>query len=89
MELVGEAVNVDGPRRRRGESTMPALTARETAVLRLRYGDPQRVATPQEVAAELGTSVLNVFRTERRALRKLRQSALGPLGHGFEGWDEV
>ncbi len=68
---------------------MPALTAEETAVLRLRFGDPQRVATPQEVAAELGMSVLSVDRLERRALRKLRQSALGPLARGFDGWDEA
>jgi len=89
MELISETLDVHGSRHRQGESTMPALTAKEMAVLRLRFGDAQRVSTPQEVAAELRMSVLSVCRIERHALRKLRQSALGPLDCGFDGWDEA
>ena len=68
---------------------MPALTDKETAVLRLRFEDPRRVATPEEVAGLLGMPLRTVRRIERHALRKLRQSALGPVAHGFDGWDEA
>ena len=67
---------------------MPALTEKETAVLRLRF-DPRGVATPQEVAGLLGLPLRTVRRLERHALRKLRLSALGPVAHGFDGWDEA
>ena len=68
---------------------MLALTEKETAVLRLRFDDPQRVATIREVAGLLGMPLRSVVRIERRALRKLRASALGPVADGFDGWDEA
>ena len=68
---------------------MVTLTENETAVLRLRFEQLRRVATPQEVAGLLGLPLPTVRRIERRALQKLRRSALGPIAHGFDGWDEA
>jgi DNA-binding CsgD family transcriptional regulator len=76
-------------RRRRRRTPVPALTEKETAVLRLRFEDTRRVATPQEVARLLGMSMRTVRRIEGYALRKLRLSALGPVALGFDGWDEA
>jgi DNA-directed RNA polymerase sigma subunit (sigma70/sigma32) len=68
---------------------MPTLTEQETVVLQLRFGHTRRVAPPHEVAALLGLSLSTVRRIERRALRRLRLSALGPVAEGFDGWDEA
>jgi DNA-directed RNA polymerase sigma subunit (sigma70/sigma32) len=68
---------------------MPPLTEKEAALLRMRFDDTRRVATLQEVAGLLGMPLGTARRIERRALRKLRSSALGPVAQGFDGWDEV
>jgi len=81
--------NVASLRRRQGRTTMPMLTETEKAVLRLRFENPRRVATLQEVAGLMDMPVRTVRRIERHALRKLRLSALGPVAYGFDGWDEA
>ena len=68
---------------------MQTLGPREELVLRLRFGNTRETHSRQEVAQLLGLSLDSVRRIERRALRKLRQSALGPIGSGWQGWDEV
>ena len=68
---------------------MLMLTQEETAVLRLRFDHPERIATREEVAGLLGLPLPAMRRIERRALRKLRLIAIGPLAQGFEGWDEA
>ena len=74
--------------RRRQKGAAAVLTDKEKAVLRLLFEDPRRVATPQEVAGLLGMPLRTLRRIERLALRKLRLSALGPVAHGFDGWDD-
>lgn len=68
---------------------MLTLTQEETDVLRLRFDHPRRVATREEVAGLLGLPLSTMRRIERRALRKLRMTAIGPVGEGFDGWDEA
>lgn len=68
---------------------MAILGAREELVLKLRFGGVRKGHTRKEVARRLGVSDDTVQRIERRALRKLRQSALGPVANGWAGWDEV
>jgi len=68
---------------------MDGLAADEKQVLRLRFAEAKRSRTREEVAALLAVSVDTVRQIELRALRKLRLSALGALGGGFNGWDEV
>jgi DNA-directed RNA polymerase sigma subunit (sigma70/sigma32) len=50
---------------------------RELEVLQLRFGGRRRTQSRQRVAQVLGASVQAIWRIERRALRKLRLSALG------------
>jgi DNA-directed RNA polymerase sigma subunit (sigma70/sigma32) len=68
---------------------MSPLTQKETTVLRMRFDDTQRVPPLQEVAGLLRMPLSTARRIERRALRKLRRSALGSSANGFNGWDEV
>lgn len=68
---------------------MEVLAAREELVLRLRFGSARPAQTREEVAREIGVSTATVRRIEHVALRKLRQSALGPVSRGWQGWDEV
>jgi DNA-directed RNA polymerase sigma subunit (sigma70/sigma32) len=65
------------------------LETQEELVLRLRFGSAREAQTREEVARLLGVSDATVQRIEREALRKLRQSALGPVSSGWQGWDEV
>jgi DNA-binding NarL/FixJ family response regulator len=65
------------------------LEEREELVLRLRFGSGRTVQTQPEIARLLGVSDSTVRHIERQALRKLRLSALGPVGKGWSGWDEV
>jgi len=51
-------------------------------VLRLRYGDPERLRSPREVAAALGTEERRVIELERLALQALRSAALKKAGQG-------
>jgi DNA-directed RNA polymerase sigma subunit (sigma70/sigma32) len=68
--------------------TPEALGLEEELVLLLRFGrTPGR--SRGEVALLIGRSPSAVRRIECRALRKLRQIALGPVSHGWAGWDEV
>jgi DNA-directed RNA polymerase sigma subunit (sigma70/sigma32) len=89
MSVITEILKPSAPRRRQGGRTMSTLTEKETAVLRMRFDDAQRVATLQEVAGLLRMPLDTARRIERRALRKLRRSALGPVAQGFDGWDEA
>lgn len=68
---------------------METLEEREELVLRLRFGSGRTPQTHPEVARLLGVSDSTVRRIEQQALRKLRLSALGPIGKGWQGWDEV
>ena len=68
---------------------MAILGHQEELVLRLRFGSARKAQTRQEVARLLGVSDETVRRVEYQALRKLRQSALGPVSNGWAGWDEV
>ncbi|MFQ5666264.1 MAG: sigma factor-like helix-turn-helix DNA-binding protein [Candidatus Binatia bacterium] len=65
------------------------LDSREKQVLRLRFANDEQRRTHEELAELLGVPVETVRHIERQALRKLRLSALGPVGCGFDGWDEV
>ncbi len=70
------------------ERTPDALGPEEELVLLLRFGrTPGR--SRGEVALLIGRSLSAVGRIERRALHKLRRIALGPISHGWAGWDEV
>lgn len=68
---------------------MATLGDREELVLRLRFGNGRTAQTRAEVARLLGVSDRTIRRIEQQALRKLRLSALGPVGRGWPGWDEV
>ena len=65
------------------------LEAREELVLRLRFGSAEAPQSRSQVARSLGLSARTVRCIERQALRKLRMDALGPVGAGWQGWDEV
>ncbi len=65
------------------------LSASERLVLYLRFGTYPRPRTRAQVAALLQLPPAQVERMERRALRALRCSALGPISGGWDGWDEV
>jgi DNA-binding NarL/FixJ family response regulator len=65
------------------------LEAREELVLRLRFASVRRPQSRSQVARFLGLSDRTVRCIERQALRKLRLDALGPVGAGWQGWDEV
>jgi len=66
-----------------------SLGTREHLVLRLRFGSGNLPRSQREVAKLLGVRAVTVEEIERRALRKLRRSALGPVSKGWSGWDEV
>ena len=68
---------------------METLAPREELVLRLRFGRVCEAHTRHQVAQLLKVSDTTVRRIERQAMRKLRLSALGPVGRGWQGWDEV
>ncbi len=65
------------------------LSASERLVLYLRFGAYPRPRSRAQVAAFLRLPCAQVERMERRALRALRCSALGPISGGWDGWDEV
>lgn len=65
------------------------MEAREELVLRLRFGSMRTAQSRSQVARLLGVSDRTVRGIERRALRKLRMDALGPVSMGWQGWDEV
>lgn len=73
----------------RTTSMKPILEAREELVLRLRFGRMRTAQSRSQVARLLGVSDRTVGGIERRALRKLRMDALGPVSTGWQGWDEV
>lgn len=75
--------------RARAEAIMDTLAPEETLVLRLRFGRGERAYTEEEVAEVLGISSKIVRQIEDQALRKLRLTAVGPVGGGWLGWDEV
>ncbi len=65
------------------------LEDREELVLRLRFGSVRTPQSRSQVARLLGLSDRAVRCIERQALRKSRMEALGPVGTGWQGWDEV
>lgn len=68
---------------------METLAPEEALVLRLRFGCGERPYNQDEVAEVLGVSRRAVEEIELQALRKLRLTAIGPIGKGWLGWDEV
>jgi DNA-directed RNA polymerase sigma subunit (sigma70/sigma32) len=69
--------------------SITGVQGQEDLVLRLRFGTEKSPRTQQQVAEQLGLSLSAVQVIERTALRTLRLSALGPLGEGWNGWDEA
>ncbi len=72
-----------------GREAIGTLDHQEELVLRLRFGSARTPHPRAAVARLLGVSDETVRRVEDQALRKLRQSALGPVSGGWAGWDEV
>jgi DNA-directed RNA polymerase sigma subunit (sigma70/sigma32) len=68
---------------------MVGLSHQQELVLLLRFGQGSLPATHEQVADALGISPRAVEQIENEALRLLRQSAIGPLNKGWNGWDEA